>query len=70
MPSMWIFPDEHKWLFSTATDRDEAIDSVTPTESADSAMSAGDGGDLIEVSIRDLARRCLELIGVELGLST
>jgi hypothetical protein len=31
-------------------------------------ISAGDGGDLIEVNARDIARRCLEVIGEELGL--
>lgn len=31
-------------------------------------VDAGDGGDLIEVTARDLARRCLELVGEEMGL--
>jgi hypothetical protein len=31
-------------------------------------ISAGDGGDLIEVNARDIARRCLEVIGEEMGL--
>lgn len=31
-------------------------------------VDAGDGGDLIEVTARDLARRCLELVGMEMGM--
>ena len=31
-------------------------------------VDAGDGGDLIEVNARDIAKRCLELIGMEFGL--
>lgn len=30
---------------------------------------AGDGADLIEVTAKDLARRCLEIVGIELGLT-
>ncbi|GMK54425.1 hypothetical protein CspeluHIS016_0110110 [Cutaneotrichosporon spelunceum] len=57
LPSMWVLPSEHRVLFS-----DEAEE--TTQEDAD----AGDGSDLIEVSARDLARRALELVGLELGL--
>ena len=32
-------------------------------------LDAGDGGELIEVGARDMAKRCLELIGEELGMS-
>jgi hypothetical protein len=57
---MWIFPSEQAELYG-----------VPPPEvnSDQSELDAGDGGDLIEVNARDLARRCLELIGKELGFS-
>jgi len=79
IPSMWIFPSEHARLFaSIPVDADE--DGVREGEKAESpdggegamdgnGVNAGDGGDLIEVSARDLARRCLELIGEEMGLN-
>lgn len=31
-------------------------------------VDVGDGSELLEVSARDLARRCLEIVGIELGL--
>ena len=34
----------------------------------DSTIDAGDGGDLIEVTAKDLAQRCLEIVGEEVGL--
>lgn len=37
---------------------------------SDDVIDAGDGADLIEVTARDLARRCLELVGEEMGLGT
>lgn len=57
LPSMWVLPSEHVLLFTN----DE--------ETCDEAVNTGDGAELIEVSARDLARRCLELVGVELGLT-
>lgn len=36
-------------------------------ENDERGMNAGDGADLIEVSVKDLARRCLQLVGEELG---
>jgi hypothetical protein len=41
--------------------QDETVD-------GDETMDAGDGGELIEVSARDLARQCLEIVGMEIGL--
>ncbi|WWC92223.1 uncharacterized protein L201_007177 [Kwoniella dendrophila CBS 6074] len=83
-PSMWIFPSEHAHLFglplpnitkdqsSQLIDHDNTIEGQpadeTPNEEEDSQVNAGDGGDLIEVSAGELARRCLELLGEEMGL--
>ncbi len=58
LPSMWIFPSEHARLFSLPQLENEP----------NGVFDAGDGGDLIEVNARDIARRCLELIGKEMGL--
>ncbi|WWD20641.1 hypothetical protein CI109_105117 [Kwoniella shandongensis] len=58
MPSMWIFPSEQAKLF----------DLPSLSQGENDEVDAGDGGDLIEVNARELARRCLELIGVEMGL--
>lgn len=49
-------------------DDEENEDDGVESESDESDEDAGDGSDLIEVSVRDLARRALELVGLELGL--
>jgi hypothetical protein len=68
MPSMWILPHEHKRLFGTpGKDLDMACQD--PGDMEESETDVGDGDDLIEVTGKDLARRCLELVGVELGLA-
>lgn len=59
LPSMWIFPTEHAELFNLPP----------PQEEPGGTVDAGDGGDLIEVNAKDIARRCLELIGEEMRLS-
>lgn len=74
VPTMWIFPAEHKHLFEDPAESpalpNGSGDRIEDDEAEDQLeMNAGDGGDLLEVTARDLARRCLELIGVELGLS-
>ncbi|BEJ02954.1 hypothetical protein CcaverHIS641_0101290 [Cutaneotrichosporon cavernicola] len=56
LPSMWILPSEHRVLFFDEEGGGEGTE------------DAGDGSDLIEVGVRDLARRALELVGLELGL--
>ncbi|CAK9786560.1 hypothetical protein CC85DRAFT_283171 [Cutaneotrichosporon oleaginosum] len=58
LPSMWILPSEHRVLFEDEFEEGEE----------GSETDAGDGSDLIQVSVRDLARRALELVGLELGL--
>lgn len=63
LPSMWILPSEHRVLFG-----DEGEDEAGSETGGDSEADAGDGSDLIEVGVRDLARRALELVGLELGL--
>ncbi|KAK8850458.1 hypothetical protein IAR55_004376 [Kwoniella newhampshirensis] len=60
MPSMWIFPSEQAKLFDLP-DREDFPD-------GEEQLNAGDGGNLIEVTAKELARRSLELIGVEMGL--
>jgi hypothetical protein len=74
LPSMWIFPAEHAKLFGLpeeSTGADVEADGDGDGEDGQSGkngVSAGDGADLIEVNARDIARRCLELIGEEMGL--
>lgn len=77
MPSMWMFPDEHAKLYDLPL-VNRLVDGEGETEAgagqADGVdkeggvIDAGDGGDLIEVTARDLARRCLEIVGEEMGL--
>jgi hypothetical protein len=79
IPSMWIFPDEHRQLFETSVEgEDTSVSDGMNGESNEGSeeepiegegKNAGDGGDLIEVTGRHLTRRCLELVGMELGLS-
>lgn len=84
LPSMWIFPSEYRTLLSLSLaggtdlsdDSPEArVNGMSESEregaeskESDGQVDAGDGGDLIEVSARDIARRCLELLGEDLGL--
>lgn len=69
MPSMWVFPDERRQIFEGVKD-EEHPNGVVANGDGEKGIDAGDGGDLIEISGRDLARRCLELIGEEIGLSS
>lgn len=62
LPSMWVFPAEHAKLFSLPEPNDQANGEI-------GEVDAGDGCGLIEVNARDITRRCLELIGEEMGLS-
>ncbi|WVR08607.1 hypothetical protein IAU60_005662 [Kwoniella sp. DSM 27419] len=71
-PSMWIFPSEHAHIFGLPAV--PSIEGLSESENSSSSVrdtdvDAGDGEDLIEVNAKDLARRCLELIGEELGVS-
>ncbi|WVF67919.1 hypothetical protein IAT40_002681 [Kwoniella sp. CBS 6097] len=75
-PSMWIFPSEHAELFGLPAPVPTLSLSLSASTSHAAAgelsegeqVDAGDGGDLIEVNAKDLARRCLELIGEEMGM--
>ncbi|WVW80931.1 hypothetical protein I302_102922 [Kwoniella bestiolae CBS 10118] len=73
-PSMWIFPSEHSLLFGLPLrgreDSQIRNDDGQEINEDEERVNAGDGGDLIEVSAGELARRCLELIGEEMGLGT
>jgi hypothetical protein len=76
VPSMWMFPDEHAKLYDlpslTHQTNGGSEDNATEDDDVvrvDGVIDAGDGGDLIEVTARDLARRCLEIVGEEMGLS-
>ena len=64
-PRMWLLPSEHNFLYGSADGEGEAD---AETEKA-VGISAGDAKDMIEVDARDLAKRCLELVGQEMGLS-
>ncbi|OCF58554.1 hypothetical protein L486_04587 [Kwoniella mangroviensis CBS 10435] len=74
-PSMWIFPSEHSQLFGLSPRESQEEPESSPArgeerhEDEEQQMNAGDGGDLIEVSAGQLARRCLELIGKESGMA-
>lgn len=74
---MWVLPSEYKHLLPPQTSRetpngDSAGSDEDDTDGIDSGddvgNDVGDGSDLLEISARDLARRCLEIIGIELGL--
>lgn len=68
---MWLFPSEHAQLFELPETNGENRDEATGKEEKTSeVLDAGDGGDLFEVNARDLTRRCLELVGEELGLTS
>jgi len=74
IPSMWMFPDEHAKLYATMSPTEsnvgdgETVDHQTSGVEVNGMIDAGDGGDLIEVTARDLARRCLEIVGAEIGM--
>lgn len=51
---------------STGQEDDEILDRAGQDEAL---VNAGDGADLIEVNAVDIARRCLELVGEEIGLA-
>lgn len=57
VPSTWISPSEYDSFF---------VDS--PKETVNSQSSSWSVDDFVEITARDLARRCLELIGREQGL--
>lgn len=66
MPSLWVTLSEQAELLGTS-----ALDLVTGQEDAlDETVSQLDAEDeeLVEVNAKDLAKRCLELIGLEMGL--
>ncbi|ORX41097.1 guanine nucleotide exchange factor in Golgi transport N-terminal-domain-containing protein [Kockovaella imperatae] len=81
LPSMWLFPSERSTLYEqqspTADQANGEFKSSAPgkgdggvDQSEMQGLDAGDGGELIEVGAREIARRCLELIGQEMGIST
>jgi hypothetical protein len=57
IPSTWISPTEYDLLF---------VDS--PGEAVNGQSGSWSADDFVEITARDLARRCLELIGREQGL--
>ena len=76
LPSMWMFPSEHATLFGLTietqvpdTGAERAAQEGSSTEAnGGPELDAGDGDELIEVGARDMAKRCLELIGEEMGI--
>ena len=74
IPSMWMFPDEHAKLYDATSPTEsnvsdgETVDHQTSGAEVNGIMDVRDGGDLIEVTARDLARRCLEIVGAEMGM--
>lgn len=66
MPSLWVTLSEQAELLGTS-----APNLVTGQEDAlDETVSQLDAEDeeLVEVNAKNLAKRCLELIGLEMGL--
>ncbi|WVQ85868.1 hypothetical protein IAT38_008036 [Cryptococcus sp. DSM 104549] len=74
MPSMWIFPSEQAQLFGhheqPADGEDFGETRQKGENGREEGLDAGNGEYLVEVNARELARRCLELIGSELGLGS
>ena len=70
---MWMFPSEHAQLFGISLS--DSVDSPAMLHDDDgidgdkSEVDAGDGADLMEVGAKDVVRRCLELLGQEMGLA-
>jgi len=44
------------------------VNEETEDDGQNGEIDAGDGGDLIEVKAKAIARRCLELVGEEMGV--
>ena len=65
LPSLWIFPSEYRHLYQLDTP-DGLINGNDPGDDQEE-VHAGDGGDLIEVGVRDLGQRCLQLFGEEMS---
>jgi hypothetical protein len=61
VPSMWIYPSEHQRIFS-----DVAFTKVD--EHVKEAPEIEDENQVVEVTSKDLAKKCLELIGRERSL--
>lgn len=66
MPSLWVTLSEQAELLGTSVPelvigREDALDEPG------SQLDAEDE-ELVEVNAKDLAKRCLELIGLEMGL--
>jgi hypothetical protein len=57
IPSTWIYPSEHHRIFSD----------VGPAN-GDEASEVDEKGEIVEVTSKDLVKRCLELIGRERSL--
>ncbi|ORY29654.1 guanine nucleotide exchange factor in Golgi transport N-terminal-domain-containing protein [Naematelia encephala] len=69
LPSMWMFPSEQARLFGLVLPAAEMNGNGSGSENGEEEqVNAGDGGDLIEVNARDLVRRCLVLVGEEMGV--
>ena len=74
LPSIWVFPSEYAQLLavpgSAETGARGLVNGDRQVDEDADGYDAGDGADLIKVDARDLARRCLELVGEEMGLSS
>ena len=73
IPVMWVLPSEYIRLFpspnlSAGTNGDYPENGSDMDGEVASSEDVGDGSELLEVSARDLARRCLEIVGDQLGL--
>jgi hypothetical protein len=60
IPSTWILPSEHDRIFT------DAIVGEVEDDDAQKSVDDDDLDDAVEITSRDLAKRCLELIGREI----
>lgn len=67
MPSLWVTLSEQSELLGTSVS-DSVIGQEDAFDEAESQLVDAEDEELIEVNAKDLAKRCLELIGLEMGL--
>lgn len=67
MPSLWVTLSEQSELLGTSVS-DPVIGQGDAVDETESQLEDAEEEELIEVNAKDLAKRCLELIGLGMGL--
>lgn len=67
MPSLWVTLSERSELLETSVS-DSVIGQGDAVDETESQLVDAEEEELIEVNAKDLAKRCLELIGLGMGL--